>query len=132
MHPEDNKHDYSGAFAEGFFIAGLLFVGLFYIALWGLYALRYKKASSVTKNHIKQSIIASSISTLIFVILNVFIVVTGGYASATGLVSLEIYFMLIVPVFLLFGLLGFSKAVNHKDYKYPVVARLSGIKTWRI
>ncbi len=115
--------DHSGTIAEAFFIANLLFVGIFYLLLWGLYLLAYKNASPVSKSHIKQTLIASSISTLIVILLNLFILLTSGYASATALIVAEVYLMLIVPLFMIVGILGFTKAVQGLDFSFPVIGR---------
>ena len=116
-------NDHTAAFAEAFFIGNLLFVGVFYLALWLLYFLRYEKASSITRNHLKQALVASSISTTIFIIINIFIMLTTGYASVSALFSLEFYFMLLLPLFLVVGILGFSKAIKGLDFTYPLIGR---------
>ena len=122
--PERYKEkDYSAAFAAAFFMANLLFVGIFYIALWVLYKQQYSSADTVTQSHLKQSLIAASMSTLIFVLINLIIVLTDGYASLISLIGLEIYYMLIVPIFLLMGIFAFTKAVNHVDFSYPLINR---------
>ena len=123
------KADYTGAFAEAFFIANLLFIGVFYSFLWILYLVKYKDASQVSKNHIKQTLVASSITTLIVVILNIAILMTAGYASLPALIAAEVYLMFIVPLFLVLGILGFTRAVNEKDFKFPLIGKLFGIKT---
>jgi uncharacterized Tic20 family protein len=120
------SQDNTAAFAEAFFIANLLFIGVFYIALWVLYFVRYQDTSAVAKNHLVQALIASSISTSIFVLLNVFIVLTDGYASLTALFSLEVYYMLIVPLFLAMGIFGFTKAIKGEGYIFPLFGRFSG------
>lgn len=117
------EKDHSAAFAEAFFMANLLFVGIFYIALWILYIKRYSTADAITQSHLKQALIAASLSTLIFALINVAIVLTDGYASLIGLIGLEVYYMLIVPVFLLAGIFAFTKAVNHVDFSYPLINR---------
>lgn len=119
--PDDN----TAAFAEAFFIANLLFVGIFYLALWVFYLLRYKDASIIGRKHLSQTLIASSISTIIFLSINVFIIMTTGYASLAALFSLEVYFMLLVPLFLVVGIIGFTKAIKGLDYSYPLIGRLS-------
>lgn len=126
---QDTPADHTGTVAEALFIANLLFIGIFYVVLWGLYFLSYKNASAVSKNHLKQTLIASTLSTLIVIILNIFIVQTAGYASATALITAEVYLMLIVPLFMIVGILGFSKAINEKDYKFPLIGNLLGITT---
>lgn len=116
-------NDYTAAYAEAFFIGNLLFVGAFYLALWVLYFLRYKKASAITQNHLKQALLGSSISTAIFIVINIFIMLTSGYASVTALFSLEFYFMLLLPLFLVVGILGFTRAIKGIDFRYPLIGR---------
>lgn len=120
--------DHTGTVAEALFLANLLFIGIFYIILWGLFFLSYKSATQVSKNHLKQTLTASTLSTLIVVALNIFIVSTAGYASATALISAEVYLMLVVPLFMIVGILGFTKAVNEKDFMFPIIGKLLGIK----
>jgi len=115
--------DHTAAFAEAFFIGNLLFVGIFYLALWVLYLLRYEHASVITRNHLKQTLVASSISTTIFIAINIFIMLTSGYASVTALFSLEFYFMLLLPMFLVVGILGFARAIKGIDFSYPLIGR---------
>jgi uncharacterized Tic20 family protein len=123
MTDKQAANDHTAAFAEAFFIGNLLFVGAFYLALWVLYFLRYKKASAITQNHLKQALVGSSISTAIFLSINIFIMLTSGYASVTALFSLEVYFMLLLPLFLVVGILGFSKAIKGIDFSYPLIGR---------
>ena len=115
--------DHTGTIAEALFIANLLFVGIFYLFLWGLFFISYKNASAVSKHHLKQTLIASSISTLIVIIINFIIIMTTGYASATALILAEVYLMLIVPLFLIVGILGFTKAVQGLDFTFPLIGR---------
>ncbi len=121
MNQTHQPHDHTAAYAEAFYIGNLLFVGAFYLALWVLYFRRYKQASVITRNHLKQALIGSSISTAIFISINIFIMLTSGYASVTALFSLEFYFMLLVPLFLLVGIMAFSKAIKGVDFNYPLI-----------
>ncbi|HHJ20389.1 MAG TPA: hypothetical protein ENJ84_11300 [Gammaproteobacteria bacterium] len=118
-----NHQDHTAAFAAAFFIANLIFIGLFYLALWLLYGLRYQQASPITRHHLQQALAASTITTTLFIVINSFILLNSGYHSLTGLISLEIYFMLLVPAFLLLGILAFVKAVTGQDFRYPLIAR---------
>ncbi|WP_299879121.1 hypothetical protein [uncultured Cocleimonas sp.] len=118
-----HAEDHAGTIAEAFFIANLLFVGIFYVLLWGLYFMAYKNASTVSKHHIKQTLIASSVTTAIAILLNIIILLTTGYASATALILAEMYLMLIVPAFLILGILGFTKAVQGLDFRFPLISK---------
>ena len=123
MTQQQENNDHTAAFAQAFFIGNLLFVGAFYLALWTLYFLRYEKSSSITQRHLKQALIGSSISTTIFICINIFIILTTGYASVTALFSLEFYFMLLLPMFLVVGILAFTKAIKGIDFNYPLISR---------
>lgn len=124
---ENKTSDNTAAFAEAFFIANLLFIGIFYLALWGLYFLSYKNTTQVHRNHLIQALVASSLTTLIVIVLNMWLLMTVGYASATALITAEVYLMVIVPLFLFIGIMGFIKAINHKDYSYPVIGKYLAI-----
>ncbi|PCJ30756.1 MAG: hypothetical protein COA90_08290 [Gammaproteobacteria bacterium] len=117
------EQDNTAVIAQAFFIGNLLFVGVLYIALWGLYTLRYSTSSAFSQQHLRQSLMSSSLSTLIFMGINLFIILTDGYASLTGLVCLEVYFMFIVPLFLAVGLMGFIKAIQGKEFIYPFIGK---------
>ena len=123
MNAEQKTDDHTAVIAEAFFIGNLLFVGVFYLALWVLFFFRYGNASAVSRRHLKQTLICSSISTAIFISINIFIILTSGYASVAALFSLEFYFMLLVPLFLIAGILGFSKAIKNLDFSCPLIGR---------
>ena len=123
MTSENKTQDHTAAFAQAFFIGNLLFVGAFYLALWLLYFLRYKNSSAVTRNHLKQALFGSSISTTIFIVINIYIMQTSGYASLTALLSLEFYFMILLPLFLVVGIMGFTKAIKGIGFSYPLIGR---------
>jgi len=117
-------NDHTAATAQAFFIAGLLFVGIFYIALIILNKMRYKTTTEVAQHHLKQTLLAGGISLGIFITINLLIVLTTGYASVTGLFLLEFYYMIVVPVFLIMGILGFTKAVKNEKFSFPLIGRL--------
>jgi Mn2+/Fe2+ NRAMP family transporter len=125
---EKFTHDYTGAVAMAFFMANLLFIGIFYLILWALYFSAYKNASQTSKNHIKQALWGSSITTLIVLTLSVIAFFTTGFASVQALIMAEVYLMIIVPIFMLLGILGFSKAINEKNFRFPIIGNLLGIE----
>jgi len=125
---EKYTHDYTGAVAMAFFMANLLFIGIFYLILWALYFLAYKNASQVSKNHIKQALWGSTLTTAIALTLAVIAFLTTGFASVQALLMAEIYLMVIVPLFMLLGVLGFSKAINERNFRFPIIGKLLGIE----
>lgn len=126
--------DHSAAIAVGLFMANLLFIvfgGIFYLLLWVLYLRRYKHASEITQHHLKQALIAATITSAIFIGiilltgLNLFSLATGGdiHISLAAMLALDFYFMVIVPAFIVLGILAFIKAVRGEDFDYPLISR---------
>ena len=126
---DNDNNDNIGSIALALFMINLLLAGLFYIALWILYFLKYKDASQVSKNHVKQALIGSTISIIIFLAMSLFAIFYSGFSSATTLIMAEIYLMVVVPLFLFVGIMGFTKAINHTDYAFPIIGKMLGIKT---
>lgn len=126
---ENTASNNTAALGVVFFMANVLFVifgGIFYLALWVLYFRRYKTSSPVTQNHLKQALIAASISTVIFVAINIFIMFTGGYVplSRSAIIAIELYGLLVLPIFMATGVYALSKAIRNEDVRYPLIGRL--------
>lgn len=126
---EHQMNDHTAVFAVVFFMANVLFVvfgGVFYLALWALYLRRYKTSSPVTQNHLKQALIAASLSTTIFVIINIYIITTGGYIplSRSAIIAIELYGLVVLPTFMATGVFALFKAIKQEDFHYPLISRL--------
>ncbi len=119
--------DYTGAVAIAFFMANLLFIGIVYLILWGLYFLAYQNTSQVSKNYIKQALWGSTITTSIAIMLAIIAFSTTGFASVQALLMAEIYLMVIVPLFMFLGILGFSRAINARNFSFPIIGNMLGI-----
>jgi uncharacterized membrane protein len=82
----------------------------------------------VSKNHIKQALWGSTITTMIALTLAIVAFTTTGFASVQALIMAEVYLMVIVPLFMLLGILGFTKAINEKNIRFPIIGNLLGIE----
>ncbi len=126
---ENTIRDHTAVYAVVFFMANVLFVvfgGVFYLALWVLYLRHYKNASPVTRNHLKQALIAASLSTTIFVIINIYIMANGGYIplSRSAIIAIELYGLVVLPLFMATGVFVLFKAIRNEDVRYPLIGRL--------
>lgn len=76
--------------------------------------------------HLKQPLIAAIISTSLFLLGILFIVMTGGYKSISIqlIVVLEVYTLIVVIPMLIPGLIGVIKAMSGENYRYPLIGRL--------
>jgi hypothetical protein len=122
-------NDHTAVYAVVLFMANVLFVifgGVFYLALWVLYLRRYKNASPVTQNHLKQALIAASLSTAIFILINIYIMVSGGYIplSRSAIVAIELYGLVVLPLFMATGVFALFGVIKNEDVRYPLIGRL--------
>lgn len=114
----------SGADAYSIYIANLLFTGLGLVVLIVYSIGKYGGIKNLSNKHVKQSLLASLLTTLVFIVINLYIIFfTPGYLSFTGLVLLEVYYMFIVPVCVIPGIIGLTRAINGKDYTFPMIGR---------
>lgn len=126
---KETQDDNTAVLAVVFFMANLLFIifgGIFYLALWVLYLRRYKKSSVVIQNHLKQALIAATLSTAIFIAINIFILYTGGYVplSSSAIIAIELYGLLVLPLFMGLGIFALLKAIKNEEIRYPLIGRL--------
>lgn len=125
--PEQTDH--TAVIAVALFMVNILFIifgGIFYLALWVLVIRRYNKSSTIVQNHLKQALIAASLTTIIFIGINIFILSTGGYVplSRSSIIVLEMYGLLILPSFMGLGVYALFKAFKNEDVRYPIIGRL--------
>jgi len=125
---DNSTSDNTAALAVAFYMANVIFVvfgGVFYLALWVLYARRYKNASPVAQSHLKQAVIAASLSSAIFIAINIYIIVNGGYIplSRSAIVAIELYGLIVIPLFMATGVFALFKAIKKEDFHYPLIGR---------
>ncbi len=109
--------------SEGLYLLNLLFPLL---PLLGLIWLRYrhrKHMAALVRNHLPQACRAACIATAVFIAANLLILLLGGYRSIHALIVFEVYFIIVVPLFLIPGLFGLIKAMAAQTYRYPLIGR---------
>jgi hypothetical protein len=126
---ENTKSDNTAVLAVVLYMANVIFVvfgGVFYLALWVLYLRRYKTSSPLTQNYLKQALITASVSTTIFVTINIYIIVNGGYIplSRSAIVAIELYGLIVLPLFMATGVFALFKAIRNERFNFPLINRL--------
>ena len=109
--------------SEGVFLLNLLLPVIPYIGLLFLYLRHRSSSSKFLWAHTVQPVVAASISTLLFLAGNLFVILSSGYKSIQALIIFEIYYIAVVPPFLVLGLFGLIKAMSDDIYIYPVIGR---------
>ncbi len=108
--------------AEGLFLANLLLLpGLAFLALLWLHFRHAGDAPPLARCHLRQTVSASLWGGLLLVVVNLTIVLMGGYTAAYTWVVVILYFTMVHSSFILLGVLGLARAMAGRAYRYPLV-----------
>lgn len=110
--------------AESLYLLNLLFplIPLAFMLL--IRRRRFAEAGVLGRSHLQQATTVATISSILFVIANLVVLMFGGYKSVTALVTFEIYFIAVVPIFVIPGLLALLRAMNEQPARYPLIGRM--------
>ena len=88
-----------------------------------------KTTNDFLRAHLKQPLIAAIISTSLFLLGILFIIMTGGYDSISIqlIIVLEAYTLIVVIPMLIPGLIGVIKAMSGDSYRYPLIGKWLGM-----
>ncbi len=120
----ENKVHGKAIMAHGLMLLNLLFPIVIYLFLTILWMNNRNSQDRLLLVAVNQAWIAASISSLIFILANGLIVTFAVYKSTFALITFEIYFIFIIPIFLIPGLLGLVKSNSNVIYFYPLLGRL--------
>ncbi len=110
--------------AEVLYLTNLLLVpGLAFVVLLGLYLRERQSAPPLARCHLVQTVSASIWAGVMLVVVNLLIVVLGGYDSPNTWMIVIIYFTTVHATLVLLGTLGLARAMAGKHYHYPLVGR---------
>ena len=110
--------------AESLFLVNLLLVpGLAFLALAVFFFRHRKTTDPLARCHLDQTFTASLWGGLLLVVVNIVILLLGGYDSAYTWMVVIIYFTICHSSLILIGMLGLAKALSGKCFKYPLIGR---------
>lgn len=119
----DDRMHVKAVIAYGLMLLNLLFpvvVYLFLTVMW----IKYKNSGDhLLHVAINQAWIAATLSTSIFITANILILSFAAYKSTFALIAFEIYYIFVVPIFLIPGLMGLVKSNAHLVYYFPLLGR---------
>ncbi|MDF1643182.1 MAG: hypothetical protein P1U80_03240 [Pseudomonadales bacterium] len=123
-----NNPDIKAAFrSEALYIITALIPPLGFPFL-GWYYLRHRHDNNrLTQAHLKQTIIAGGLISFLFLFTNSLVIYFGGYRSISALIIFELYFFLVIPIFVIPGIVGVVKASSGEIFRFPLIARLANI-----
>ena len=107
--------------AVGLYLLNLLLPLLALMGIAGLYVMHRRHGSKLVRVNLYQTLVGSVISTSLFLLANLLIVILGGYRSLHALIIFEVYYILVVPLFLIPGLIALIKAMSGQCYVFPLI-----------
>ncbi len=108
--------------AEGLYLLNLLFPVVTWLALLVVWLRRRNEAPELGRVHLRQAFVAATLATALFLLLNLLVMALGGYRSMAALVLFEAWFIVIVPIFLIPGLIALLKAMAGETWRFPLIA----------
>lgn len=122
--PEHDSGTTIAMIAEGLFFLNLFLLPVVsFVILALLYFSQRKHESRLARNHLKQAFVAAGITTALFLLTNLLIVLNGGYHSIALLIAIEVYLVVVVTPFAIIGIFGLLKAMAQQEYRYPLIGK---------
>lgn len=126
--PETGRSSSSGQTlaitAEVLYLVNLLLVpGLAFVMLLVIYFRNIRQAPALAACHLRQTVSASLWAGVILVIVNLVIILEGGYDWEWTWVIVILYFTICHTTLVLLGTLGLVYAMNGKPFRYPLIGR---------
>ena len=110
--------------AEVLYLANLLLLpGIAFAVLAVVYLRHARRAPSLARCHLRQTLAASLWAGVLLVILSAAIIGLGGFSEPSTWVVVILYFTLCHAALVLIGTLGLARALAGKAYRYPLVGR---------
>lgn len=110
--------------AEVLYLTNLLLVpGLAFLILIWLYWRQRLAAPPLARCHLAQTVSASIWAGVMLVVVNLSIILLGGYDSPNTWMIVIVYFTTVHATLVLLGTLGLARAMAGKHYHYPLVGR---------
>jgi hypothetical protein len=108
--------------AEALFLINLMLApGLAFIALVGLWLHYRNRASTLVRNHLLQTVVASLWGGAMLVGVSVAVFLLGGLENPWSWVVGVIYFVSFHGMLILFGVIGLNRAILARPYRFPVI-----------
>ncbi|MCU7931553.1 MAG: hypothetical protein KZQ90_12195 [Candidatus Thiodiazotropha sp. (ex Codakia rugifera)] len=110
--------------AESLYLANLLLVpGLAFVLLMVIFFKHGKETPPLALSHLQQTFSASLWAGVLLVLVNLFIILMGGYEGPNTWMAVIIYFTLCHSTLILIGMFGLAKALAGKCFRYPLIGR---------
>jgi hypothetical protein len=110
--------------AESLYLANLLLVpGLAFGILLYLYRRHAVSAPPLARCHLRQTLSASLWAGALLILVNLLILLLGGYRAAYTWLLVILYFVVCHTTLVMLGMIGLARAMAGQCFRYPLVGR---------
>ncbi len=110
--------------AESLYLLNLLVApGIAFLILGWLFLHRNRDTEAIARAHLEQTFFASLWAGVLLVLVNVVILLLGGYQAPYTWVVLITYFTACHSALVVLGMVGLAKAMAGRCYRFPLVGR---------
>jgi uncharacterized Tic20 family protein len=110
--------------AESLYLANLLLApGLAFGVLLYLYSRHAGSAPLLARCHLRQTLSASLWAGALLILVNLLILLLGGYRAAYTWLLVILYFVVCHTALVMLGMFGLAKAMAGQCFRYPLVGR---------
>ena len=110
--------------AESLYLANLLLApGLAFGMLLYLYRRHGISAPPLARCHLRQTLSASLWAGALLILVNLLILLLGGYRAAYTWLLVILYFVVCHTTLVMLGMIGLAKAMAGQCYRFPLVGR---------
>lgn len=110
--------------AESLYLVNLMLApGIAFLILSVLYVKQRRTLPPLALAHLEQTFSASVWAGVLLVIVNLFIILLGGYDGPYTWMIVILYFTICHSTLILLGMLGLAKALAGKCFRYPLIGR---------
>ena len=111
--------------AESLYLMNLMLIPVLGFVILTVLYFKYEKCSELAGSHLRQTFSASIWAGLLLILVNVVILMAGGYQTPYTGVIVVLYFTICHSTLILLGMYGLVKAIAGERFHYPIIGTTS-------
>jgi uncharacterized membrane protein len=111
--------------AESLYLMNLMLIPVLGFFILTVLYFKYEKCSELAGSHLRQTFSASIWAGLLLILVNVVILMAGGYQTPYTGVIVVLYFTICHSTLILLGMYGLVKAIAGERFHYPIIGTTS-------
>ena len=111
--------------AESLYLMNLMLIPVLGFVILTVLYFKYEKCSELAGSHLRQTFSASIWAGLLLILVNLVILMAGGYQTPYTGVIVVLYFTICHSTLILLGMYGLVKAIAGERFHYPIIGTTS-------